>query len=266
MKRFAVLCAALMYMLLPTLAGAGSTENAAKKLPAADVAAFADNLERDLAARGANVAIVARVGRDRETLPHGIDYTHVAYWVFSQMTRQDGSTYRGYRVYNLYQQAGDDTVSRLVQDSPADFFAGAFELDAGVIIPDRRLQKKLLGVISSPAYAQLHNARYSVLANPASLTFQNCTEHTLDVLMASLYGTTDKVQIKANINAHFNPQTVQIGSLKRLFAPASSAALTTADHGRNITTATFGSLARFMAENDLARQIYRYTPYKAQSF
>jgi hypothetical protein len=266
MTRFLALIAVVLALVLPSLSQAGSAEAAGPILPRHQVAAFADALERDLAARGANVAIVARVGRDRSTLPVGIQYTHVAYWVFSRITRGDGTTYTGYRVYNLYQQAEHDTVSRLVQDSPTDFFAAVPTLDAGVIIPDTRLQRKLLKVIASPAYARLHNARYSVLANPIDGRFQNCTEHTLDVLMASLYDTTDRVQIKTNIAAHFDPQVVRIGGIKRLLAPATSAALTTADHGAEIATATFGSIARFMSVHDLSDQIYRFTPGGARAF
>ncbi|MFK7762322.1 MAG: DUF2145 domain-containing protein [Roseobacter sp.] len=266
MKRFMMIFAALLTAALPSLAQAGSAEATDPPLPAHEVGEYADALQQDLAARGAHVAIVARVGRDPDTLPSGIDYTHVAYWVYSQITRNNGETYKGYRVYNLYQLADDDSESRLVQDSPADFFAGAYALDAGVIVPDPRLQTKLLNVIISPAYADLHNTRYSVLANPSDARFQNCTEHTLDVLMASLYDTSDPTQIKANIAAHFKPQTVQIGGLKRLLAPAKSAALTTSDHGSNITTATFGSIARFMAGHDLSDQIYRFTPDGAAPF
>ena len=266
MTRFLKYVAVALALTLPSFATAGSQEAAAHTLPQVEVKTYATKLERDLAKRGAHVAIVARVGRDRSTLPAGIEYTHVAYWVYSQITRADGTQHKGYRVYNLYQQADDGTVSRLVQDSPAEFFAGAYTLDAGVIVPDPKLQKKLLGVIASPTYAKLHNAGYSVLANPRTTDFQNCTEHTLDILMASLYGTADKAQIKANITAHFDPQPIKIGGFKRLLAPAKSAALTTSDHGSRIETATFSSIARFMAAYDLSDQIYRFTPKGAQSF
>jgi hypothetical protein len=147
-----------------------------------------------------------------------------------------------------------------VQDSPADFFAGAHRLDAGVIIPDPRLQAKLPGVIASPTYAALHNPRYAVLANPATARFQNCTEPTLDVLMASLCGISDPARIKASIAAHFVPRPVRIGAIKRLLAPLASGALTTADHDEPIASATFGAIARLVRGHDLAREIYRITP------
>lgn len=258
MKRILTAFTLIISIALPSFALAGSTQADQPIHAKEDVAAFALEVQKTLAERGANVAIVGRVGRDPKTLPRGIKYTHVAYWVYSQMLRADGTSYKGYRVYNLYQQGEDGRTSKLVQDSPEDFFAGAHTLDAGLIIPDERLQKKLLKVISSPTYSYLHNANYSVLANPRTMKFQNCTEHTLDVLMASLYGTDSKPEIKANIAAHFDPQPVKIGGIKRLFAPAASPAFTTIDHGNQVSTATFGSIARFMRKHDLDAYIYRH--------
>ena len=250
----------ILSLALPSYVMAGSSEAGKPILSQVAVVDFANRVQQDLASRGASVAIVSRMGRNPNVLPDGVTYTHVAFWVYSQTTRADGSTGRGYQVYNLYQQAENDTRSSLVQDSPADFFAGAHRLDAGVIIPDVRMQEKLLSVIASPTYAALHNPQYAVLANPNSNMFKNCTEHTLNVLMAALYGTSDVPQIKANIAAYFEPQHIQIGEFKRAFAPAASQALTTADHGATVSTATFGSIARFMNANELASLVYRITP------
>ena len=266
MKRFILMICAVMIVALPGLGNAGSSETAKPVLPFNDLAKFSNRVQQDLAARGAHVAIVSRMGRNPSELPQGITYTHVGFWVYSQITNADGTTGRGYRAYNLYQQADDKTRSRLVQDTPADFFAGARRLDAGVIIPDPRLQRKLLRVITSPTYAQLHNANYSVLANPNTRQFQNCTEHTLDVLMASLYSTGDRAQIKSNISAHFQPQPVRLGGVRRLLASTASGALTTVDHGASVRTATFGSIARFMKDNGLASDVYRITPSRISGF
>ncbi len=258
-RLFSLIYLALI-VALPSFAWAGSSQANRSILPAGQVAAFSNRVQQDLAARGAHVAIVARMGRDPAQLPQGIKYTHVGFWVYSEITRADGSTGRGYRVYNLYQQAENGARSDLIQDSPADFFAGARRLDAGIIIPDPRLQKKLLKVIASPTYSDLHNPNYAVLANPTTDQFQNCTEHTLDVLMASLYGTDDVRQIKANIAAHFQPQPIEVTGLKRLLAPAVSQALTTTDHGSKVKTATFGSIGRFMRAHNLQSEMYRLTP------
>lgn len=251
-------------LVLP--AHAGSSEAGKPQLPAEQVAAFSNRVQQDLAARGAQVAIVSRMGRNPAQLPKGVRYTHVSFWVYSEITQPDGRKGTGYRVYNLYQDAKNSSRSSLVQDSPADFFAGAYRFDAGVIIPDARLQAKLLKVITSPTYKRLHNPRYSVLSNPNSTQFQNCTEHTLDVLMAALYGTGDITQIKANTAAHFTPQVIPLDGLKRAFAPIASQALTTSDHGTQVATTTFEAIARFMTANKLTSKVYKLTPDGAYRF
>ena len=264
---FSVSVAALLMVAgwtTPALAGGSTVRN--PFLPADQVAAFSDQVQQDLAARGARVAIVSRMGRDPSQLPAGVRYTHVAFWVYSQITLADGSTGTGYRVYNLYQDQGDSSRSSLVQDSPVDFFAGAKRLDAGVIIPDPRLQQKLLKVIASPTYARLHNKRYSVLSNPNTSQHQNCTEHTLDVLTASLYGTGNTAQIKANITAHFTPQHIPLSSAKRSAAAIVSRGLTTADHGEVVRTATFSTIAKYMKTHRLAKAVYTVRPGQTASF
>ena len=256
--------------LVPTLAPAnaepGSLATAPSQLPADQVAAFANRVQLDLAARGANVAIVARMGRDPGTMPEGVKYTHIGFWVYSQLTKADGTMAKGYQVYNLYQDARVSTRSSLVQDSPAEFFAAVYRLDAGIIIPDKRLQKKLLEVIASPTYAALHNPKYRVLANPETTQFQNSNEFALDVLMASIYGTGDKTRIKANIAAYFKATPIRVSGFKRFFAPLASGALATTDQGATIKTTTFGSIAQFMKENKLESQVYRLTPTKAYRY
>lgn len=258
--RLIVALAVAVAVLLPGVLKAGSSEVGRPRFPAGEIAAFADRVQLDLAKRQAHVAIVARMGRDPRDLPPGVTYTHVSYWVFSQITRADGSTGQGYRVYNLYQRPDKGSRSRLVQDSPAEFFAGAYRLDAGIIVPDPRLQQKLLVVIASPTYAALHNPSYSVLSNPNTSQFQNCTEHTLDVLVAAVYGTASIPQIKANIAAYFEPTPIPVDATKRALAPIASQALTTADHGARVATATFGSIARFVTRHRLAAKVYRITP------
>lgn len=254
------LAASLLAAGLALEAQAGSSRSDDPKLPIEDVSDFADRLQAELAERGAHVAIVSRVGRDPAQLPDGINYTHVAFWVYSNITMDDGRSVRGYAVHNLYQRAHDLDVSDLVQDYPADFFAGAYSLDAGVIIPDPRLQEKLLAVLNSTTYAKVHNPSYSVIANPGNNLYQNCTEHTLNVLMAALYDTHDMDRIKANIRAHFEPQTIEVSPIKRLVGPLVMDGLAMDDQIGKIQTTTFTSIARFMATHDLSDRAYRMTP------
>lgn len=240
-------------------ADAGSRQGNDSSLPIEDVSAFAGQVQQTLAEHGAQLAIISRVGRDPSELPKGIAYTHVGIWIYSDMTLNDGRKVRGYRVHNLYQRADNPDVSDLIQDGPIDFFAGAQRLDAGIIIPDRRLQAKLLNVIASPAYASLHNASYSAVANPANNDFQNCTEYTLNLLMAALYDTNDMSRIKANIRAHFQPQEIEVSPLKRLLGPIVMDGISMSDQEDAIRTTTFTTLADFMKLFELTESVQRQT-------
>ena len=253
-----VIMAAVLSYTGPAQAGSRQADDPV--LPQNEVAQFAEEVERSLAERGAYVAIVARIGRDPKGLPDGVHYTHTSFWVYSDLTLSNGRKVRGYAVHNLYQSVEDRGVSRLAQDFPADFLAGAHVLDAGVIIPDIRLQKKLLAVLTSPRYSAVHNPNYSVVSNPSDPRFQNCTEHTLDVLIAALYETDDIARIKRNIEAHFSPAVIPLSPLKRALGPVVMEGVETSDHKGPIRTATFGTIAAFMRRYDLAHEIYQLTP------
>jgi hypothetical protein len=41
-----------------------------------------------------------------------------------------------------------------------------------------------------------------VISNPMNSQLQNCTEHTLDLINAAIYQSTDVAKIKAHIRAH----------------------------------------------------------------
>lgn len=260
MKRLFICLMAVLTLLLPIAgtgaAHAGSSQAQAPSHPIGEVRGFASKVEQQLAAKGAYVAIVARVGRDPKDLPKGIEYTHTALWVLSDITEADGSLRRGYRVWNLYQRSNDLSVSELIQDSPTDFFAGTKRLRTKVIVPKPKMQARLLEVISNGTFAKLHNPNYSVLANPTNNLYQNCTEHLLNVVMAALYQTDNMAQIKANTAAYFDAQRVHLSPLKRALGPVFTSGVTMKDHAGPIKTTTFGSISRFMSKYDLTDQVF----------
>ncbi|MEE8327807.1 MAG: DUF2145 domain-containing protein [Nitrosomonadaceae bacterium] len=179
-----------------------------------DVAVFSKMVEEYAAEQGAHVFFIARQGRPTEELPEGVTYTHVSYAVYSNIETDDGRAIPGYAVYNLYQLKDDPSRSNLVVDFPLDFLAGSHAPKAGVIIPTRDLQKRILEVIRSDSYEKLHNPVYSAISNPYNAMYQNCTEHVLDVLNAAIYQTDDIKQLKINTQAHFDAQELKISPFK----------------------------------------------------
>ncbi|MDD5295573.1 MAG: DUF2145 domain-containing protein [Rhodocyclaceae bacterium] len=211
---------------------------------------FSKKVEKALAAKGARVAILARMGRPLSELPEGMHFTHAAFAVYSEITTRDGRKIPGYALHNLYQNATRPDTSSLVQDYPVDFFAGVAVLEAGVIIPSPELQQRLLAVITSPSYQALHEPQYSAIANPYNLGRQNCTEFVLDVVNAAIYQTDDIRKIKSAEKQYFKAQKVNISPLKLMFGAMFTSEVSLADQPGEPVTATFEAISAYLARYD----------------
>lgn len=218
---------------------------------------FALKLNDELDRRQVNLAIVARSGRPREQLPRGISYTHVAFVVFEPVREPDGNVFHTYCVYNLYQEApGNEDRSRLKQDFTYDFVAGTAEEDVAVCVPSPEMQRRLVRVIRSPAYASLHIPRYNVVANPWVDRFDNCVTHTLKVCVAAIYETDDHARIYKNIRAHFKPTRVRLSLFKAIgshLVPPKELSREDMDP-RGLQTASYDSLEAFLDGNGLVQE------------
>lgn len=245
---------------LPAIAQSSTAAPGANTIAPDVRAGFSKQIERDLAAQGARVAIVFRSGRASEELPDGVNYTHGAIWVYSTINAEDGRSLRGYAVYNLYSGVdGEPKRSYLHQDFPADFTSVMVEPRAGVIIPTPEMQRRIYDVLASPLYVALHQPEYSLVSNPHDLRFQNCNEFMLDVISAAAWETDDRTQIKTNLTAWFEPTPIATNGFQRFFAPLVRPSVRTADHTGGVKTTTFGSLSAFMTNYDLSDTSYELT-------
>lgn len=252
--------AALLALTFCLPALGGSQAGGTAQFPVEQIVKFSKQVEKTLAQKGARVAIIARVGRPPSELPEGMHFTHVSFAVYSEITTADGRKVPGYAIYNLYQSNEKPDTSSLVQDFPVDFFAGVAVLEAGVIIPSAELQKRLLATLSSPTYKDLHDPRYSAIANPFTLGRQNCTEHTLDVINAAIYRTSDINRIKASEKAYFTAQPLNVSPLKLMLGSMFSAEITLSDQPASPVTATFETIAAYLEKFDEGAQVITIKP------
>jgi hypothetical protein len=245
-------CSILVLSIFMNAAQAGSQQTAQIQHKPEDVVAFSKGVEKYAAEQGARAFIIARVGRPAKDLPKGISYTHTAIAVYSAITLGDGNVVNGYAIHNLYQNGDDKTKSQLITDYPVDFFWGAYNLTAGIIIPTPEIQQELINLVANGDNHKLHNPKYTVLASPFNSMYQNCTEHTLDMLNAAIYQTTNISQLKANAKAHFDAQRVRTSPFKLMLGSALMEDITTRDHRGKVRTATFTSIAKYLQKYDLA--------------
>lgn len=249
----------LLLCVFSLTAQAGSMAGGEPQFPPEQIIAFSKKVEKTLAAKGARIAIVARMGRPASELPEGFHYTHAGFAVYSEVKTADGRTLPAYAMYNLYQRNDKPDSSYLIQDFPVDFFAGVAVLDAGLILPSAELQRRLLATLASPTYQALHDPHYSAIANPYTQGRQNCTEFVLDVINAAIYQTDNINRIKASEKAYFEAQPVNVGPLKLLFGSMFSADITTVDQPGSPVTATFETIAKYLHKYDEGSEVLTVT-------
>ena len=243
----------LILVVLPSTSFSNSSSNTASPTHNIEVIAdFAKQVENELATRKAHVALVARKGRSDDELPAGVIYTHVGLAVYSSFIDGNGDTKKGYVMHNLYQTAERSNVSALIQDFPFDFFSQATVLKAGVIIPNPKLQKRILMVLNSPTYTELHNPRYSAMSNPFNNQYQNCTEFVLNVLQSALYSVSDMHAIKQSLTDYYEPYDIRVSKLKIMLGAIFSKELALGDHMGGYKTATFTSIEEYMSDYNLS--------------
>jgi hypothetical protein len=254
LKRLLLAVALTAGLALPAHAAMSSATDGTIRNPAR-VIPFAKKVETLLAERGAVVAIVARVGRDPKEMPNGITYTHVGIWVYSEITKPDGRKVPGYVAHNLYQNEKDNNRSELVDDLPVQFFGNVAELKSGIIIPKPELQVALLKQLASPGYKDLFVPNYSVVANPYSWRYQNCTNFVMANILAAIYGTSDKTEVTAHLRASYEPKAVPISGVVRALGPIFVDGFHTDDQDGAVKTSTFESIAAFLQRYNLAEDV-----------
>lgn len=251
-----VLIALLLIFTISCESRAGSEHSAEPVFSVEEVTRFSKGVEKILANKGARAFIIARTGRPEKDLPKGIQFTHTAVAVYSAIQTEGKNTEYGYAIHNLYQTAEDKSKSFLLTDYPVDFFWGAKELKAGIIVPQANVQKRLIELIASQQHRSLHNPNYSVLANPHNDIYQNCTEFTLDMLNAAIYQTNDVARLTSISTQFFKPQAIHKSRFKLALGSTFMPDLSTRDHKRKVKTATFGSLASYMRQFDLSKEVF----------
>lgn len=235
----------------PAHAQSSRSVEGAPLLSTDEAGVFSMQIEEALRSDDVEVALVFRTGRKRADLPDGIQFTHGAFWVRQTVRLPDGAHADGYLTYNLFHHDGETgprTRSYLSFDAPIFFVAGVAENDVGVIVPTPEMQERILDVMMSPLYAELHNPDYSLVSNPLDANYMNCNEFMLHVVAAAGWGVTSGEEVRERLGTRFQPDLIEAGPLERFFAPWWDERLRTDDHIGGVRTTTFRSIAALMEQ------------------
>lgn len=203
-----------------------------------------------LAASGAQVALVARVGQDLSRF--GLTYSHAAFAL------RDHPMGR-WAVVHLLNECGTDRSS-LHDEGLGAFFLDVHRPEALVVVPSAALQDRLVRVLGSQTASQLHEPRYNMLSYPFTPRYQNSNQWLLEVFAAA--NATD-IAVSSRQQAvdwlkatGYRPRTIELGTLTRLGGRMFRANIAFDDHpfGRrmagHIDTATVESIVSFMQQRD----------------
>ncbi len=219
-------------------------------------AAYARSMERTLAARGVDVALVFhQSGTPRAIMPANVRYVHGAIWV-RQNPGAAGQPV--YATYNLLPGYGTTPCYRsaLVTWSAEDFNQNLTALDSAVIVPTSALQAKIRALVLSPAYPALHNPAFAVTANPLEERYQNCAGLILHVVVAAAWDVPDHVRINQIIRETFTPSSLKVIAPIRIFSPLVSSRTAADDQNWTVATASFESIDAFMKARALSLETF----------
>ncbi len=171
------------------------------------------------------IALVGRVGSDLSG--YGLTYSHMG------IVRRDHPA--GKWVFTHLLNHCKQSSSSLYEEGLITFFTDSpFRYQAILVIPKPALQKELSRLIKSGAASDLHEEKYSVLANPFSTKYQNSNQWILELLSVakSIFLPADQRQNALQLAKDFGyqPERVKIGFFKQLGAAIFSPNVRFDDH------------------------------------
>lgn len=184
----------------------------------------------------------------------------LAIGIYLTVTRENGSAGKTYRLFSLYQHVEQLDRSFLTQEFSFDYFSAVEALQAGLVIPTRALQRRLIELVGTAQYRALHNPQYSSISNPNNSSYQNRTEFVLDVLHASIYNTTRPRALKKIAANHFLGQPIEVNPIRLLLGALFVPDVRITDHAIDIKTATFTTIADYLEEHDLVDARFEVFP------
>ncbi|MEP6996799.1 MAG: DUF2145 domain-containing protein [Betaproteobacteria bacterium] len=207
-----VLAVTLVWFASAAFAGQACTE---KTLSPADVRAaltLALDVRDALDREHAEIALVARVGRDMSR--YGMRYSHVAFaW--------RGHPRGDWTMVEELNQCGTAS-SALYDDGLANFFLDdMFAYEAKVVIPSPSVQRRIATVLVAGHGGRFHEPHYNLVAYPFATRYQNSNQWLLETLVEALaerpIGNRTEAQAWLR-SAGFRPSTLYVPPMERLGA------------------------------------------------
>ena len=221
----AVLLAALLGAMAPAaMAGQSCEQRPVTAAQLSHALSLAERVHARLAAHDTDIAILARVGSDVSA--YGLRWTHAGL-----VYRVDGA--QGWRVLHKLNYCGRDSADLYRQGLANFFLDDPEEWRAWLLIPGADLQRQIAAALRTGAAQALNEPRYSMIAYPFALRFQNSNQWLLELLAVA----ADPSQAADRSSAQrwlrrtgYEPGSVAITPFKRFGASVARPNISFNDH------------------------------------
>ncbi len=193
---------------------------------------LAEHTARMLDASGAQVVVLARAGQDLSA--YGLRYSHLGLaYRDGERWREGGKGPAVWRVVHKLNQCGSAVASIYRQGLGEFFLDDLHEYQAGVVLLRADVQAALLPALrDNQRLAQLHTARYNMVAYPWAQSYQQSNQWAIETLaMAVDVNATTRSRAQAWLQLQgYQPTTLHISAFKRLGARMTAANVAFDDH------------------------------------
>ncbi len=207
-----VLTVTLVWFASAAFAGQACTEKTLAPVEVRAALTLALDVRDALDREHAEIALVARVGRDMSR--YGMRYSQVAFaW--------RGHPRGDWTMVEELNQCGTAS-SALYDDGLANFFLDdMFAYEAKVVIPSPAVQRRIATVLAAGRGGRFHEPRYNLVAYPFATRYQNSNQWLLETLVEALaerqIGNRTEAQAWLR-SAGFRPSTLYVPPMERLGA------------------------------------------------
>jgi len=237
------------------LAGQPCTESQTTAQGMQSALELASQVQRALDRHQVQAALVARVGSD--VSKYGLRYTHAAL-VFRD---PDSGTWT---VLHKLNHCGKDTADLYSQGLANFFLDDPYEYRALLLVPKPGVQAQLLTQVARDRGLSVHQPKYSVLAYPFALDYQNSNGWLLEFLAAA---ESDGLALgRRAAQEHlrsrgYRPDRIDVGPLERVGASLFKANVAFLDHplgerlSGSYSVVTVESMVRFLGDQGQVEQL-----------
>jgi hypothetical protein len=258
MRKFIVFAALWLAALVPAFAGRSCEPHKAGVQSITRGLTLAQRtheaLERQYAADGTQVVLLARAGQDLSK--YGLRYSHMGI-VYRTL---DANGVVAWRVLHKLNHCGTAEAAIYRQGLGEFFLDDPWRYEAAWVAPSREVQARLMSLVEGPRPLRLNQRAYSIVSYAWGTRYQQSNQWVIETMAAAMEPAIDtRLEAQSWLRIHgYEPTVLMLGPLTRLGGRLTAANVAFDDHppekrfSDRIETVTVDSVFAWLRRTQLA--------------